>query len=166
MQPNEKMDELIETKLTKTEAIDLLVEEMRTELEAERADVDRQMKALSASITLKDLSPGLTDIRVDINVPGKYRSDYHVGIAGDVKLSRFSAHVQSKLSRLKELTERQEELGKRHHELSESKARIRTVILKSLLEGSEQGQKFLELLDSLRLKVSPKLLQLRKALSA
>jgi hypothetical protein len=157
MKPNESMDQLIETKLTKSEAIDLLVEEMRDEIEKERTAISGEDRTIRDSLKHEDFAAALRTAKITVELPSTYRESFEVSIRFSGQLGKFPIDTQHKLSRLQELHKRQEELGKRIHELSDTKGRVRNTILKTMLEGTEQGKKFLELLSGLRLKVTPKL---------
>jgi hypothetical protein len=44
------------------------------------------------------------------------------------------------------------------YEFNSSKTKVRNTILKTMLEGSEQGKKFLDLLTSLKIKIGTKMM--------
>lgn len=167
MKPNEKMDQLVETKLTKTEAIDLVVEEMKDEVNKRRLEVDAEIKRLRKDITLQELAPLFGGCTFNVEVPSTYTEGYSVSFnTGRLGIGRFPKELQTKLSRIAALSKEQEELGKRINELNESKGKIRNAILKTMLEGTDQGRQFLQLLGDLKLRVSPKLTEARKLLGA
>lgn len=157
MKPNETMDQLIETKLTKTEAIDLLVEEMKDEVTKERDAVKARTQAVRDSVRIEDLVSSMKGAQIQIEVPTSYREDYRITFKVEGKLGKFPAAVQKQLHELNELNDKQELLGKKYAELNDSKGRVRNTILKTMLEGSDKGRQFLQLLGDLKLRVTPKL---------
>lgn len=153
---NENDTQLIETKLTKTEAIELLVSEMKNELESKRSKLGAERDALAGSFTIDDF-PMFKYGKFSISKEYGNRNIFSVSFASKVNLSDLPAEVVRKVTRLRELEDEIERLGKQSYELDNgNKAKL--TILKTMLEGSEEGKRFLQLLDGLKLKVSPKLL--------
>jgi hypothetical protein len=129
---------------------------MKSELESKRNKLGAERDALAGSFTVDDF-PRFKYGKFSVSKEYGNRNIFSVSFANKVSLSDLPAEVVRKVTRLRELEDEIERLGKQAYELDNgSKAKL--TILKTMLEGSEQGREFLRLLDGLKLKVSPKLL--------
>jgi hypothetical protein len=159
----ETQDMLVETKLTKTEAIDLLVEEMKSELEAKRAEATARKKSLSnwdiSELENDLLDRGTREVGLgyyEEEMPGKVK----VSINLEIPSSKLPPDLRAQINKYRAAAKEESALSHSIHELDGNKNKVRNAILRTMLENSEQGQKFLKLLNGLKLKASPKLLQL------
>lgn len=156
---NDNLNTLIETKLTKGEAIDLLIEEMRVESEKREKVLELRIEKLQDSFTAADLN--ISD-KVRFHVVPSYsdHSRLEVRIVGSLSQASLGPTAQAKLNELREIREEYEQLRKQNYkfETKGNANRFKQVILKTMLEGTEEGQRFLELIGNLKLKVQPKLL--------
>lgn len=159
----EQQDMLVETKLTKTEAIDLLVEEMKSELEAQRAAATKRKESMK-NWDLTELENDLLDRGTRGVDYGYYQDEMSnkvkVSITLEIPAAKLPPELRAQINRFRAVAKEEQDLSSKIHELDGNKNKVRNAILRTMLENSEQGQKFLKLLNGLKLKASPKLLAL------
>ena len=160
----EQQDMLVETKLTKTEAIDLLVEELKNELEAKRTAATQRKDAAAKSWDLSEIENDILDRGTRKLDMVYYRDDLptkvEVSITLSFPMSKLPPHIKEQIISYRAASRDEQDLSGKIHELDGNKNKVRNTILRTMLENSEQGQKFLQLLNGLKLKASPKLLAL------
>jgi hypothetical protein len=153
------LEQLVETKLTKSELIDVLIEEMKVSNEKARQELQAEVDRLRASFTSDDILGMLRGlpVRIEPSGGGTNRKYFQVFFNASWEVSSFSPGVRERLERITELVAEQDRLSQQAYHLNEKRAR--GTILKTMLEGSEQGREFLRLLDGLKVKVNTKLLR-------
>jgi hypothetical protein len=145
---------LVETKLTKGEAIDLLVQEFKNDLEAKIKENERQIKELESSFTTADLVAGTVRF---FTMSERY-SHSKLMLSFRIERNQLSTSGKLKVDALERLSEEREVMRKQEYAFESKGNKAKNMILKAMLEGSEEGKQFLALLDGLKLKVAPKLL--------
>ena len=159
------LDSFIEMKLTKGEAIDLLIVELKEELAKSVRDLEKQIKDINATFKFADVASVISEnFAVSLNYG--YRDDGTVQIQlGDreygsglnVKPSKLPQDVQDRLKQRGELSREKQRLESMMHRLDDKKGDARSVIMRQMLESSSSGKRFLALIQDLRLQVKPRL---------
>lgn len=159
------LKDMVETKLTKGELVDLVIGDMRSQTKRELNKVTAEMKELSQSIKLEDILPlieGTVSVEEpyrsgdqDDSMPKQFRVSVHV--KSDVSLSKLPKEVQQVLRRRHELKLMEKELNDRLQKLHE-KGEAKSYVLKGLIEQTPEGKQFLQLLEGIKVKVDTRLL--------
>jgi hypothetical protein len=159
------LDSFIEMKLSKGEAIDLLIVELKDEIAKSVRDLEHQIKEISKTFTFKDVAAVVSE-NFPVSLSFGYKDDGTVSIQlGDrdygnglsLKPSKLPADVQERLKQRGELTREKQRLEHMLHRLEDKKGDARSVIMRQMLESTTSGRRFLSLIQDLRLQVKPKL---------
>ena len=159
------LKDLVETKLTKGELVELVIGDMRTATRRELKAVQQEIKDITGQIKLDDLRDILVgSITVEepysrsdeeLTMPKNFRVSVHIN--GDVALSKMPKHVQELLKRRHSLKADEKELNDRLQKLHE-KGEAKNIVLKGLIEQTPEGKQFLQLLEGIKVKVDTRLL--------
>lgn len=148
------MQSLVETKLTKSEAIDLLVEELRTDLEAGLKQNELDLKDARRQFRTHDIKAEVTSSVFEL----EHSYDGKLTLQLRLTADQLTESGKAKLARIRSLEAMRDSMQKQSYAIDDRRGKAKNAILKTMLEGTEEGQRFLELLGNLKLKVQPKLL--------
>jgi len=158
------VDSIIETKLTKGEAIDFLVAEMQTAIEEQLTALRKQKKKLKSEFTFDELKPVLE--KMTFNVEREYNKsdsyevnfDYDYGSTRNrFKLSALPKETQEKVKAIMSVDDQIETLEKQERKLNDKKSNVRQQVLRSMLEGTDEGKRFLAYLTDVRVRLAPRM---------
>lgn len=157
---------LVETKLSKSELVELVIGDMRSTTRKELKNVQAEIEQINGEIILSDVLDLIVG-KVSVEKPFSYREEkddalpksYQVSVhvTQNVSLSKFPKHVQELLKRRHALQLMEEELQSRISKLSD-KGEAKNFVLKGLIEQTPEGKQFLQLLEGIKVKVDTKLL--------
>lgn len=158
------LKDMVETKLTKGELVELVIGDMRTQTKRELSRVQAEQKAISEQIKLEDVLP-LIDGTVTVEEPYRHGDDgsmptklrVSVHVKSEISLSKFPKELQALLRQRHELKETEKELNDRLQKLHE-KGEAKSYVLKGLIEQTPEGKQFLSLLEGIKVKVDTRLL--------
>jgi hypothetical protein len=164
---------IIEAKLTKSEAIDIMVDDLVKELNRALKNAEIEKGKLER-VAAKDLESYLkNELRLSYNEPNSYSSE---------KVGKFTVNwefvqvpettmlrdskVGEQARKLKEITKEISTLRHQLHQLTSDKSSTKVTLLKTILNGSPEGREWLAQLDSIRrkaalrfnIKINPRLL--------
>lgn len=155
---NVSLENLVETKLSRSEIIDILLDDIRADLGKRRKELEDQKTSLLASIDQKTLMSLVRKLTV--------RTDSWYGAGRATKLvieARTEISTGDLPERLKglmaQINQNEEEVKAIDESLRtfESKG-AKNVLLKRFLEGTEEGRQILEKLDLFRADMGKKLI--------
>lgn len=160
------IEAFVETKLTKGEAIDLLVVELRDQVVKETRDLEQSIKGISKTFKfseIKELIPDDTPVCLragydDASVVTISLGDRDYGDSFKAKLSKLPADVRARFDERERLSKEKSRLESLTHRLNDKKGDARTLIMRQMLESSAVGRQFLSIIKDLRLQVRPKFL--------
>ena len=152
------IEALVETKLTKSELIDVLISEMKASLDAKAKALEDQVKRINQAYVVDDVIDLVGNKEISISyVENSYEKPYYkIEFSVRVAPKDMPGDLKEQTQEVVRLNREASALKQQSYRLNERAAR--TTILKTLLEGSPQGREFLRLLEGLKLKVSTKLL--------
>jgi|SRR5579863_987901 len=161
MEPNTALAKALEqadTKITRSELIDLIQEEMESELTGEIKAVRRRLDALKSPTysfdDVKHLYQGRkfklevqwdsynrkTTARLTLNNEG------YSGIGVDLKDPKFAEAIQERAELQREL----ERLEEQHRNMVNSKRSVKVAIIKKCLEGTKDGRAIMDQVAALK----------------
>lgn len=155
--------QFIETKLTKGEAIDLLIMGLKEELLKGIHALDDKIKRLPVEFAFEDVM-FVVPPSARVKLATSYDSQDHFRIDlsyGDedhrFPAAKFPPHIRSVLEERVKLNAELSRLRSQLHKLEDKKTDARSLIMATMLESTPEGRKFLQLIGDLRLRVQPKL---------
>jgi hypothetical protein len=148
----------VETKLTKSEVIELIIESMSSELKAQEHALEEELKTI-CNFPLSEVAALLTSATVNIRESWNDKSKIQLSLSAELKnvgaltarVGRMHA-VQAELQRIRTV----------RNELEGNKQRAKNEILKRFLEQTDEGRTVLEQINSFKLKLQTKLLAAAK----
>ncbi len=149
---------IMETKLTRSEAIELMLEEAREQ-------TGNRVKAIEKELhDLQHLSPDELD---DLHAVAKNAhmriawNGEEVNVSFDVKSSAFPKWIKERRARQKDLEEERNTLYTVQRSL-EDKGKAKLAIMKQVLESNDEGRKFLAQVEQMSVALSAKLFEVAK----
>jgi hypothetical protein len=144
---------IIESKLTKTEAIEIMVDDILRELRRAQKNAETEINKLK-QVSVKEVAQYLKD--ADINYSStRFDKDggfnIHVTYATVKESVLFKDPViGERMRRLKEISVEHSNIQDQIHKLTQDKTSTKVALLKSILEGSPEGRDWLAQLDTIR----------------
>lgn len=154
----------IDAKLSRGEAMDLLMEDLLTELKAAHAQAEREVQAanhaLATELTLADIEPLLArgKIKLVCNEWDARDQKYTPYITVTMAMPAGNAKMEALLQRQKDAVTKRGVISDRVHKMETSKTAFRNTVLRSMLANTPQGQAALDALASVKLAIKSKLL--------
>jgi hypothetical protein len=157
------LEQLVETKLTKTELIEVLISEMKASLDDKAAALKEEVKRIDQRYTVDDILEliGSKEVSIQYFENTYERPYYKIELSVRVAPKDMPGDIKEQCQEVTRLNKEVADLNQKSYKLNARGAR--TTILKTLLEGSTQGREFLRLLEGLKLKVSTKLLSAKSS---
>ena len=161
----------VDTKISRAEVIDLIMEEMIDEVETELNSAQEELNELeSKKFSFEQVKHILARTKFEVNVDTYARGDgtranHSVNFAGshsgdeDGAVTERDKVVGDHITRVLELSQRVNELRKQKQNIDGNKRVFRATIMKKVLEGTQEGRNVLAQIGQLKV-------QLRKQLSA
>lgn len=147
---------VIESKLSKTEAIEIMVDDLTKELKRALANAEVELKKVS-SLRTEDLMGHLPDaMSVTFNAGGRYNEgidkfSFNLGyVAIPAGTILRDPSLKERAQRIKDLTIEVANLQEQLHRLTSDKVSTKVAILKSILEQTTEGQEWLKQLENIR----------------
>lgn len=151
------MSDLLETKVSRGEFLDLILDDMTSELEAQRDAIKKRADAVP-SVSVKPFLPLIPkDAEVSVyDRGGRYGTQ--ITITFSINKAELPAQYVERGKQLAALEKEAEPIKERLWKLQNGKARARIELIRRSLEATGEGRKLLEEAASLKLRLSRKLL--------
>jgi len=153
----------VDGKLTRSEAMDILLEDLQAEMNAElavaRQELDAAQAALRSDIALEDIQDGLASARIKLDngaydhTTGRYTSI----IVVSMPLPKGNAKIDAMMARADEARKRVDALERQSCNMAQSKTAFRNSVLKSMLSSTPEGQAALDALAAVRITIRAKM---------
>jgi hypothetical protein len=158
---NAAVSTVMETKLTRSELIEIVILELEQDIKNKIADVKREFDELN-NFSLADLYNDRVSLSFKFcewSIGSGRRDECRVELAvdGDFKLPAFS-NIKYRYAKLAELANLKRELEASLNELTSNKQKAKLNILKKCIETTAEGKVLLASLEQLKLSISAKLL--------
>lgn len=157
----EKQDlkNMFETKLTRAEVLDLILEDMATELQSQ---IDKKQKEIDAVLPSDDdeflsLLPKKPKVKVERDWDNK--NNLYVTFGFTLPKSRLPPDYVRRSSSLEKLRGELNDLTERRKELLNNKVKFKNELIRSQLDASAEGREILELLGKFKLSIQKKMLK-------
>lgn len=154
----------LDAKLSRAEAMDLLMEDLLTELKEAHAQADREAQAaahdLTTELTLADIESILPKGKIKI-VANEWDYDnqkYTPYITVTMALPQDNAKMQALVQRHRDAVAKRSAISNQVHKMETSKTTFRNTVLRNMLANTPQGQAALDALASVKLAIKSKLL--------
>jgi len=161
-------ESIIETKITKSEALELLIGELAEQLRKEHQEADERVSAADRaleSFKASDFLPIITDARANVH-QYRYKQENTITISVEVSVKandrRLPRALRDALMEKDEAYKIEREISRRREELNSSKQRLKNEMLRTILEATPVGQKFLRQLGEMKVRVQRSMLAPRK----
>ena len=144
---------IIESKLTKTEAIEIMVDDILRELNRAAKNAEAEISKLKR-VSVKDVAHLLKEAELSYS-----HSRYERNGGFNISVTYTTVPTATLLKdpvladraqRLKDLQEEHTSIQDQIHKLTNDKASTKVALLKSILEGSPEGRDWLAQLDTIR----------------
>lgn len=150
-----------DAKLTKSEVMDLLLEEMLTDLEAEQKQVaaDLEVARSRMTVTFAEVAHLARPAEATIDVDSYFFNGPHRNVATfKVIVPENDPILGERVAEVRRLRDRQAEISNQVHKLQSSKAALKTSVLRSILESTPEGKEALAALSTLKVSLRAKIL--------
>jgi hypothetical protein len=157
------MNDIFETKLTRTEVLDLILDELTEELNSQIEPIEKELEALPGSDKIKAdfalFAKKLTSQKVSIDEPYDWDSgDYTVSVQVKMPRSALPAEIRDVLVKRRKLETQKEAIQEQLRKLTNSKVRARNELIRKSLEASSEGKEIIARLTEFKFALRPKLL--------
>jgi len=145
---------IIESKLTKTEAIELMVAETLCDLRRARTNLAAEIARLE-QVTVEDIIGLLKGKRVKLDVwedsSSRSEATLNMTIEGcNAKASKLEDPLKERVAKIRALSKQKRTIDESIHKLESDRQATKIGILKSILEGTPEGRAMLAQLDIIR----------------
>lgn len=151
----------IETKLTKSEVIDLIIDSMTTELKQKQHVLEQELQAVS-NFSVEEI----TDLLVTQGAKASIRESWNNKTLVTVNVQALEVKptgaLKDRLTKIHAINAELTRLRQVQNELEGNKARAKNEILKRFLEQTEEGRTVLEQINGFKLKLQTKMLAAAK----
>jgi hypothetical protein len=158
----------IDTKLSRGEALDLLMEDLQKEMQAAHAaacaEVDASCKALEASLMVharqqfQQQFQQHADIKVVTDEWNYHKQNYRPHVTITLAFPRDNAEATALFNAHKAAMAKRRAISDRIREMESSKTVFKNQVLRSILAGTPEGQAMLDALNNTKLAIKAKLL--------
>jgi hypothetical protein len=160
----ELMQEVVDSKVTRTELLDLIVDRVAKEIQAEIADLEKEKEAIVAKTKIKPKDVrkffNADDVTLDISTGWGVRADtvrLKLEIV-DFPVSQLPEKYEQRKVLLKPVSERLNNAYARLRQLRDGKSKARLAMVQESLTSTPQGRRILEAIDGLKETVKARLL--------
>lgn len=158
------MQQVVDTRITRTELLDIITEKIRDEVNAEVKALDKEIAATNAILTKSAALRILKNVDAQVHIDRKRtydcRRETYVdsGFTLSVRIEGLSeadlpAKYRTALKRAEELDKKRDILRSKINRINQGKQRARMEMLRNSLESTEEGRKILEAIDGLKERV-------------
>lgn len=153
------MNQLLETKVTRAELLDIILEDLLAELREKEADAEKRREALPPFDQRKFLAllPASAEIEVNTHC-GKYDDQIKVDISFRLPHSSAPAGFWERFDANKRLEEEESKYRMEIRSLENNRSRAKAEVIRKMLEGSDEGVKLLAQVAEMKLAIKRKLL--------
>lgn len=151
---------LIESKLSKTEAIELMVAEMLKELRRAKNNAEAELQKILRSFTFDELQSVIAEGKLQVDFDeyeDEDKPNLNISINTSVKTASAIPAITVRFTRLRELKRNLTRMRADIHKLENEKQATKVSILKSILEQTVEGRAMLTQLDKIRRQALPRL---------
>jgi len=149
----------LETKLTRSELMDVILDEMESDLNSARERLVTEEESLKrlTDIEASDLiRVNGVKFKVELTWDGKVRLEFCTG-SGSVQVKPTPV-VKDKVKRLSQISEEKQAFQSLREQVTNNRSKAKTALLKKFLEGSAEGRNILDLISEFRISLQKKLL--------
>lgn len=152
-------EDFVETKMTKGEVIDFLlyelIEDQKAIQEAAEREVVLAKKNFDYNCVAGLLDRGRVVVEQERHFRGQDENTIRIEVTVDVKLNskKITQDLRDRLNRLKAAKEAENQASSQLYKMTNDKQRMKMSIIRSFLDSTAHGQKFLSHLDQMRIKL-------------